>query len=136
MRREVSCDGADGFGVHAGGSGHHIQVVLVGEVEEEDVVCLAVDAVSYGVWLVGYETGEDSEVAHARDYVVPIRFAEVKMRFFSEEKHGFKFPALQGVNEFAENVFDHYLAVDGGCVAQIYDDGAALVFGFQQALVQ
>ena len=130
MRREVSCDGADGFGVHAGGSGHHIQVVLVGEVEEEDVVCLAVDAVSYGVWLVGYETGEDSEVAHARDYVVPVGLAEVKMRFFGEEENGFEFPALQGVNEFAEDVLDYYLAVDGAGVAEVYDDGAAFFLRF------
>jgi hypothetical protein len=63
--------------------------MFVREVEEENVVCLAVNVFSNCVWLVSYESGEDSEMPHARDYVVPVGFAEVKVSFFSEEKHGF-----------------------------------------------
>ena len=89
MRREIPCDGSDGFGVYAGGTGHHIQIMLVGEVEEENVVCLAVNAFPNCVWLVSYKSGEYAEMPHARDYVVPVGFAEVKVRLFSEEKYGF-----------------------------------------------
>lgn len=86
MWREIPCNGPNGFGVYAGGPGHDIQVVFVSEVEEENVVRLAVDAFAYGIWLVGYESGEYAEVAHARDYVVPVGFAEVKMCLFSEQE--------------------------------------------------
>jgi hypothetical protein len=51
-------------------------------------------------WLV-MKRGEYAEVAHARDYVVPVGFAEVQVRFFSEEKYRFEFPALQGIHKFA-----------------------------------
>ena len=94
MRGEVPCNGTDGFDVHAGGAAYNVQVVLVCEVKKENVVCLAVDAFAYGVRLVGYERGEYAEVAHAGDYVIPVGFTEVKVRFFSEQEGGFQLPAL------------------------------------------
>ena len=63
--------------------------MFVGEVEEEDVVGLAVDGILYGVRLVSYERGEYALVAHAGDDVVPVGFSEVQVGFFSEEEDGF-----------------------------------------------
>jgi hypothetical protein len=51
--------------------------MFVREVEEENVVGLTVNVVPYGVRLVGYERGEDSEVPHAGYNVVPVGFAKV-----------------------------------------------------------
>jgi len=98
MRREVSRDGADGFGVHAGGAAYNVQVMLIREVEEEYVVCLAVDAFAYRVGLVGYERSEYAEVPHAGDYVVPVSLTQVQVRFFGEEENGFQLPACQRIH--------------------------------------
>ena len=77
MRWQVSCYGFYCFSVYACGTANDFQVMFIREVEEEYVVRLAVDAVFYGVGLVCYEGGEDAEVAHSRDDVVPVGFAEV-----------------------------------------------------------
>ena len=66
--------------------------MFVGEVEEEDVVGLAVDGFLDGVRLVSYECGEYAVVAHAGYDVVPVGFAQVQVGFFSEEENGFEFP--------------------------------------------
>ena len=58
--------------------------MFVGEVEEEDVVGLAVDGFLDGVWLVGYEGSEYAVVAHAGYDVVPVGFAQVQVGFFGE----------------------------------------------------
>ena len=72
---QVACYGFDGFGVYLSRAAYGFYVMLVGEVEEEYVVCLAVDAFSYCVWLVCDEGCEYAEVSHACDYVVPVGFA-------------------------------------------------------------
>ena len=51
--------------------------MFIGEVEEEDVVGLAVDGFLDGVRLVGDEGGEYAVVAHAGYDVVPVGFAKV-----------------------------------------------------------
>lgn len=66
--------------------------MFVGEVEEEDVVGLAVDGFLDGVRLVYDEGGEDAVVAHAGDDVVPVGFAKVQVGFFGKEEDGFEFP--------------------------------------------
>jgi len=98
---EIASNGSDGFGVYPGSAAYHVQIVFICEIKEENVVCLAVDAFSYGVRLVCYERGEYAEVAHACDYVIPVCFAEVKVRFFSEQEGSSYLPSLQGVYEFS-----------------------------------
>ncbi len=49
--------------------------MLICEVEEEYVVCLAVDVFADCVWLVCDECGEYAVVSHAGDYVVPVCFS-------------------------------------------------------------
>src|SRR3990172_3618635 len=134
MRGQVSGYGFYCFRVDSCGSAYNFEVVFVGEVEEEDVVCLAVDALFHGVWLVCDEGGEYAEVAHAGDDVIPVSLAEVEVCFFGEEEDGFQLPVLQAVDEFTEDVFYYYLAVDGRRVFEVYDDCAAVFFSFQQAL--
>ena len=134
MRRQIPRYGFYCFRVHSCSAAYHFQVVLVREVEEEDVVRLAVDPVFYGVGLVGDEGGEDAEVAHSRDNVVPVGFAEVEVGFFGEEENRFQLPVLQAVDKFAENIFDDDLPVDVARVFQVHNYGAALVFGFQETL--
>ena len=69
------CDAADGFCVDAGGSADDVEVVFVGEVEEEYVVGLAIDGFLDSVWLVCDECGEDAVVAHSGHDVIPVGFA-------------------------------------------------------------
>jgi hypothetical protein len=63
--------------------------MLIGEVEEEYVVCLAVDVLAYGVWLICDECGEYAIMPHAGDDVVPVGFAQVEMGFFSKQEDRF-----------------------------------------------
>ena len=99
--------------------------MFVGEVEEEDVVSLAVDGFLDGVGLVSDEGGEYAEVAHASYDVVPVGFAQVQVGFFGEEEDGFEFPVGEGINQFAQDIFDYDLAVDVGGVFEVNDYGAA-----------
>ena len=66
--------------------------MFVGEVEEEDVVGLAVDGFLDSVRLVGDEGSEDAVVAHSGYDVIPVGFAQVQVGFFGEEEDGFEFP--------------------------------------------
>src|SRR5690242_10436071 len=65
-------------------------IVLVGEVEDEDVVGLSVDGLLDCVGLVGYEGREETDVAHPGYDVVPVCVLEVEVGFFGEEEGGSK----------------------------------------------
>ena len=65
--------------------------MFVGEVEEEDVVGLAVNGFLNGVGLVCDEGGEYAEVAHAGDDVIPVRFPQIEVCFFSERNTALSF---------------------------------------------
>ena len=66
--------------------------MFVGEVEEENVVSLAVNGFLDRVRLVCDKRCEDAEVAHAGYDVVPIGFTQIKVCFFREEKDSFEPP--------------------------------------------
>jgi len=109
--------------------------MFICKVEEENVVCLAIDALSDGVGLVGYESGEYAKVPHSRDNVVPVGLAEVEVCFFGKQEGGAQLPTLQAVNNLTEDVLNYYLAIYATCVSQVYDYSAAFVFCFQQTLI-
>ena len=95
VRRQISCYAADSFGVHACGAADHVEVVFVGEVEQEDVVRLPVDRVLDRVGLVRDERGEYAKVPHASHDVVPVCFAQVQVGFLGEKENRLQFPVLQ-----------------------------------------
>jgi len=64
--------------------------VFVGEVEDEYVVGLSVDRLLDSVGLVGDEGGEQADMTHPRDNVVPVRISQVEVGFFGEEEGGSK----------------------------------------------
>ncbi len=121
MGGQVPRDGFHGLCVHPCGAAYDFEVVLVREVEEKDIVCLAIDAIFDGVRLVGDERREDTEVPHAGNDVVPVGFAQVEVSFFREKERSAEFPVLEAVDEFAEKVFNYDLAVYVACVPQIDD---------------
>ena len=92
MRRKTLSNGLHGFGVNSRRSRYGFEVAFVGEVEKEDVVGLTIDVFSYGVRLIGHEGGENSEVPHPRNDVVPVGFPQIKMSLLSKEKNGFYLP--------------------------------------------
>ena len=87
MGRKILGNGLNSFRVHSRRSGYGFDVAFVGEVEKEDVVGLAVDVFSYGVRLIGHEGGENSEVPHPRNNVIPVGFPQIKMSLLSKEKN-------------------------------------------------
>ena len=66
--------------------------MFVGEVEEKDVVGLAVNGFLNSVRLVCDEGGEYAIVAHPRNDVVPIGFTQIEVGFFSEQEHSLELP--------------------------------------------
>ena len=105
-------DAADGFRVYPSGSAYDVEVVFIGEIEEENVVCLAVYSFLDGIGLIGDEGCKYAEVAHAGHDVIPVSFTKVQMRFLCEEEDCSKLPVRKGIHQFAKGVFDDYLSVD------------------------
>ena len=66
--------------------------MFISEVEEEYVVCLAINGFLDGVWLICNKRCEYAVVAHTGYNVVPIGFSQIQVGFFSEEKDSFEFP--------------------------------------------
>src|SRR3989442_6826022 len=65
-----------------------LDVVLVCEVEDEHVVSLPVNGLLNSVRLVRDERGEQSNVSHSRNDIIPVRIPQVKVGFLCEEKRG------------------------------------------------
>ena len=94
MGRKIMGNGLNSFGVHPRRSRYGFEVTLVGEVEKEDVVGLTIDVFSYGVRLIGHEGGENSEVPHPRNDVIPVGFPQINMSLLSKEKNSFYLPLV------------------------------------------
>ena len=62
--------------------------MLVGEVEDEHIVCLSVDRLLDRVGLICDERCEESDVPHSGDDVVPVSLSKIEVGFFGEEKRG------------------------------------------------
>src|SRR2546425_3858985 len=63
-----------------------LDIVLVCEVEDEHVVGLPIDRLLNGVRLVRDERGEQSDMPHPCNNIVPVRVPQVKVGFLREEK--------------------------------------------------
>src|SRR5207245_4215236 len=63
-----------------------LDIVLVCEVEDEHVVGLHVDRLLNSVRLVRDERGEQSNMSHPRNNIIPVGFPQIQVRLLSEEK--------------------------------------------------
>jgi hypothetical protein len=109
--------------------------MFIREVEKENVVSLSVNILSDRVRLIGYERSENSEMSHSRYNVVPVGFAQIEMRFLSEEKNGFELPTCQQLNEFPKHILHNQLAIGRRRVPQVYNDGPTLLPSLKQKLL-
>ncbi len=132
MGRKIVGDRFHSFGVHSRRSRYGFEVTFVRKVEEEDVIGLTINVFSYCVRLIGYEGGEDSEVPHPRNDVIPIGFPQIKMSLFSKEKNGSYLPLTQKVQKLSESVLNNNLAINRRNIPQIQDQSSAFSGSFKK----
>ena len=95
--------------------------MFVGEVEQEYVVCLAIDVLFNGAGLISYKGCENTKMAHPCNNIVPIGFTEVKMRLFSKQEDCSQPPASQQLNKSAKHKLHNDLSINRRNILLVYD---------------
>jgi hypothetical protein len=97
----------------------------------------------YGVRLVRDERGEQSDMPHPCNNIVPVRVPQVKVGFLRKEKRGLEPVGGENLGQFSEKDLDKYSSDNLALVLQInHQDPASLdsveypLFGQRVCLVK
>src|SRR5437899_3383342 len=104
-----------------------LDIVLVCEVEDEHIVRLPVDRLLNSVQLVRDERGEQSNMPHPCNNIVPVSIPQVQVRFLREKKRSLEPVRGENLGQFSEKDLDKYTSDDLALILQInHKDPASL----------
>ena len=101
--------------------------MLVGEVEDEDVVSLSIDRLLDRVRLIGDEGRKESDMSHSGNDVVPVCVSKVEVGFFGEEEGGSQPVRREDLRQFTEKDLDKYSPDEVALVLQIDHEDSSTV---------
>src|SRR4029077_6195988 len=112
-----------------------LDVVLVCEVEDEHVVCLSVYRLLNRVRLVCDEGGEQSNMPHSRNNIVPVSIPQVQVSFLSEEKRCLKPVRRENLGKLSKKNPDKYPTDELALILQIDHQDSAPLNGVENPLL-
>src|SRR5436853_6877308 len=93
--------------------------MFVCEVEDEHVVRLPVDRFLDSVGLVCDQRGEQSNVPHPRNNIIPVSITQIQVRFLCKEKSSLEPVGGENLGQFSKKDLDEDASDDLALILQI-----------------